>query len=131
MSALGAFRGEPFSMRLTKFFSIDKIKEYQQSLTFSQCALLLVCSLLLGGGTRDGRLSDTIVEFVAIPALLVSLSSLTDWTIWSTRTRPDIYKIMAFCFAIVVLPLIQLIPLPPWIWSKLPGREHLTAVYEV
>src|SRR5262249_16018400 len=35
------------------------------------------------------------------------------------------------CFAIALLPLLQLIPLPPWIWRKLPGRETIVTVFEL
>src|SRR5690242_1425211 len=130
MASLGTFRVEPISRLLSAVIPVKLIREYRPSITFSQCAVVLVCSLLLGGGSRNGRLSDTMVELIAIPALLLSLSSLIDLPIWRTRTRPDIYKIMAFCAALVLLPLFQLVPLPPWIWTHLPGREHVTAVYE-
>ena len=40
---------------------------------FYLCAVVFVASLLLGGGTRGGFLSDAILQLLAIPLLLVSL----------------------------------------------------------
>jgi len=38
---------------------------------------------------------------------------------------------LMLCLAIVLLPLYQLVPLPPWIWTKLPGREVVAATFEL
>jgi O-antigen ligase len=35
------------------------------------------------------------------------------------------------CFGTALLPLLQLVPLPPWIWTKLPGRETIVAIFEL
>jgi O-antigen ligase len=39
--------------------------------------------------------------------------------------------ILAFCIAIILLPLLQLVPLPPAIWSRLPERDHVAAAFSV
>ena len=41
-------------------------------------AVVFVCCLLLGGGTRVGFMSDAITQLVAIPLLLASLWRLVD-----------------------------------------------------
>jgi hypothetical protein len=37
--------------------------------------------------------------------------------------------VLALCCAIALLPLIQLVPLPPWIWVNLLRREELAKVF--
>ena len=36
-----------------------------------------------------------------------------------------------FCLAIAVLPLIQLIPLPPWLWTALPNRQPSAETFAI
>jgi len=129
MTSLGFFRVQPIGTALSGLIPVQ-IREYRPSISLSLCALTLICSILLGGGTRGGFLSDTILELISIPVLLISLSSLIDLSIWQTRTRPDIYLGLAFCIVIVVLPLIQLVPLPPGLWSNLPGRADIANVFD-
>jgi hypothetical protein len=50
----------------------------QGDLLFYLCAFVIVASLLLGGGTRGGFLSDAVLQFLAIPLLLVCLWKLFD-----------------------------------------------------
>jgi O-antigen ligase len=129
MASLGSFRVQP--IRTLSGFIPVQIREYRASRTFVLCALLLVGALLLGGGTHGGYWSDAVLELFAIPVFLISLAWLFDLPIWQTRTRRDVYFVLAFCSVIAFLPLIQLIPLPPWIWTNLPGREQMVAVYNL
>jgi O-antigen ligase len=89
----------------------------------------MVCSLLLGGGTEGGYLSDAILELLAIPALLLVVSSLIDALRRSPHVPRSTNCALMLCFAIALLPLVQLVPLPPWIWTKLPGRETVVAIF--
>lgn len=91
---------------------------------FSLCAFVMVFALVLGGATPSGFLSDALLQLLAIPLLIVSLWRLSDLP---PNKRP--WGIMAFCLAIVLVPLLQLVPLPPTIWTALPNRELLTEVF--
>ncbi len=93
-------------------------------------ALTLVAALLLGGGTRGGFLSDALLQFLAIPLLLLSASRLGD-LFWRepAKSRQVRWEI-AFCLAVVLVPLIQLVPLPPMLWTLLPHREPLIASFD-
>ena len=76
-------------------------------LFFAHTAVLVFC-LLLGGGTRAGFLSDVAIQLLAIPLLLMALLRLA---------KPPSLKgargVLWFCLAVVLVPLAQLVPLPP------------------
>jgi hypothetical protein len=90
-------------------------------------ALTLLAALLLGGGTRGGFLSDALLQFLAIPLLLVSASRLGDLFWREPAKSRQVRSEIAFCLAVVLVPLIQLVPLPPMLWTLLPHREPLIA----
>lgn len=79
---------------------------------------MVVASLVLGGGARGGYLYDAILQFLSIPCLLFFLWRLSQQTTWR---KPKVE--LAFCAALLLLPLIQLVPLPPAIWKSLPNRD--------
>ena len=120
---------KPPSGTPTKRSRPSRLWEKRPSLFFSLCAFTLVSSLLLGGGTRGGFLSDTILELLAIPAFLFSLSSLVALP-WKESKRSAEWALM-LCLAIAIVPLLQLIPLPPWIWTRLPNRGEMAGVFEL
>src|SRR6476469_2933567 len=82
------------------------------------CATVMVASLVLGGGAGRGLLSDAILQLLAIPLLLISL-----WGIFEVSLTRQMRLALWFCLAIAVIPLLQLIPLPPWLWTALPNRQ--------
>ena len=107
-----------------------QFKDMALSGQFWLTALTLVAALLLGGGTRGGFLSDALLQFLAIPLLLLSASRLGD-LFWRepAKSRQVRWEI-AFCLAVVLVPLIQLVPLPPMLWTLLPHREPLIASFD-
>lgn len=101
------------------------LRGYRPSIILCTCAYTVVCSVVLGGGTRGGFLSDAVLQLFAIPALLIAISSLVQSDPVKTGARREVPWIVAFCFAIALVPLVQLIPLPPSIWTSLPGRGEV------
>src|SRR5262245_23888175 len=93
---------------------------------FPLCVIVIVASLVLGGGTHSGFLSDAILQLVAIPLLLVAL-----WRLLQIPLTKQMRVALFFCLASIAIPLIQLIPLPPWLWTALPGREPAVEVFEL
>lgn len=85
---------------------------------FLLCSAGVIACLLLGGGTKGGLLSDALLQLISLPLLLVVLWRLAD----STLSRQAQWS-LGFCLAVVALPLLQLVPLPPAIWTSLPNRE--------
>ncbi len=93
---------------------------------FFLCGFVIIASLILGGGTRGGFLSDAILQLIAIPLLLISL-----WRLIEIPLTGQMRLALFFCIAIVAIPLVQLIPLPPWLWTALPGRDAAAATFEI
>src|SRR5580704_4455587 len=116
-------------IRLVELAS-EQFKDLALSGPFWLTALTLLLALLLGGGTRSGFLSDALLQLLAIPLLLLSASRLGD-LFWRDRAKlRQVRWEIAFCLAIVLVPLIQLVPLPPALWTLLPHRAPLIASFD-
>ncbi|MBL4791837.1 O-antigen ligase family protein [Citromicrobium bathyomarinum] len=87
--------------------------------------VLLGAAFLLGGGSRGDILSLIILRPLAVVCLGLGLFGMTrhDWRAFRVP--------LAIMGAIVALILLHLIPLPPVIWSNLPGREIVVRASEL
>jgi O-antigen ligase len=98
--------------------------------TFWLAAGMLSLSIVLGGGSRSGYLSDALLQLISIPPLLIAVSRLAALRRSDPKafrhTRPG----LLFAAAIVLVPLIQLVPLPPALWTLLPGHAPIVAAYD-
>ena len=84
----------------------------------------LAASLVFGGGTRHGTLSDVVPELLALPLLVVAGPG----GVRALLRQPLLACLFAGVIAVFVL---QLVPLPPGIWSVLPGRDTVAQFYTV
>src|SRR5262245_62892684 len=100
---------------------------WRSSVALVSCAAFLVTCLTLGGGTSVGFLSDVLLQLLAIPVLLACLWRLLDTTSSAKHARWE----LLFCLGVVLVPLVQLVPLPPRLWTALPNREPLAATFEL
>lgn len=88
-------------------------------------AYLTLC-LLLGGASAAGFVANLILQLLALP--------LIGWSLWSMRRdRPtgSVRTILLLTLALIALCAAQLIPLPPAIWSALPGRAPVVRGFEL
>lgn len=86
----------------------------------------LVLALLLGGASRDNALRLAILELAALPLLGLAALRLLDSGLWRKHALA-----LALAGACVAIPLLQLVPLPPAIWSAVPGREQTALALEI
>ncbi len=96
----------------------------QRYLPTATVATLLVM-LVVGGSAQQGRLSDAVVELASLPLLMLVLTGLV--------ARPvgrSLAVLVAISALILAAPLLQLIPLPPSVWTTLPGRDVILRAYE-
>lgn len=88
-------------------------------LTFVLLALLLGILWIAGGASRADVLGQTVVRASAWLAVMVAL-------VFAARPRwHSMVPLAWFLASAILLVALQLIPLPPSLWTALPGREML------
>lgn len=75
--------------------------------------------MIFGGGGSGAPFAELVVQLAALIAL--SCWFLSPGAIGGS-SRPDVLA-LACIFLFVMIPLVQLIPLPPGLWHSLPGRD--------
>jgi O-Antigen ligase len=92
------------------------------SILYALTVLVALASLCLGGGTRHGFLNDAVLQFSAIPLLLAVLFRFAGRSEDGAAPVGPVISASLLC----ALPLLQLIPMPPEIWTRLPGRTVIS-----
>jgi O-antigen ligase len=83
------------------------------------CILLGVC-FITGGSSQQTNLGVMLAQLLAIPVLFYAL--------WEAQRRGCLVQMRwsVVLFALIVsIPLMQLLPLPEWLWSMPPARQSL------
>lgn len=91
-------------------------------------AIALFASLLLGGGTKAGFLSDALLQAVCIPLLLLAIYRWVPYERGQAGAG-DARMALGLIGFLVALFLIQLVPLPPGVWTLLPGRQAIAETW--
>lgn len=89
---------------------------------------LLILSILLGGGTRPGLWSDAVVQIASL--ILIGFLVYRQHGRAPYQYGPDEWLITAIVAAVILLLLFQMLPLPPTIWTRLPGRGLIEASFQ-
>lgn len=95
------------------------------SAPFWALAFLLVACFAFGGSARGDVASLVILRPLA--ALMLGFGL---WHLQSGQAKAHRF-VLAMAIAIVALPALQLIPLPPDIWHRLPGRGLVMEIDKV
>lgn len=88
--------------------------------------ILLAFSFVFGGASRENALRLALVELAALPLLVLAASRLIQSGQWRSHRFA-----LGMTGAIALIPLIQLIPLPPAIWTGLAGRSEIVLALEL
>src|SRR6516165_10121373 len=86
-------------------------------------SFVVVLAMLFGAGGVQGW-SDAIVQLAALPLLVWALFRLNP-----SQLGRGGRSALVLLGAILALPLLQLIPMPPSLWSSLPGRQEYASAY--
>jgi O-antigen ligase len=98
-----------------------KSGQFLKDRVFWLCAAVLGTSFVFGGATRQSLVSEAIPELVSLPLVAFALPKATPFL----KRFPSA---SALLIGLIILPCIQLIPLPPGLWSALPGRSPITDI---
>ena len=83
-------------------------------------AIYVLIAGLLGGGGSPSPLPEMILQASGIV--------LMAWVVAGAgKARKPSRRLVAVALAVALLPLLQLVPLPPSLWTALPGRDLLAA----
>jgi O-antigen ligase len=83
---------------------------------------LLAGTFLLGGSARGDVAQLVVLRPLAALALAIGV-----WTLRADDLRRRRF-LFAMAAAIIALPALQLVPLPPRLWMQLPGRDLIAAI---
>lgn len=99
--------------------------DFSARLSFWLLSAFLVILWIAGGASRADVSGQAVVRFFAWIFLIVFVlfSARFDWR----RVKP----IAIFLGLAILLVFLQLVPLPPEVWTALPGRELLKGAAEV
>lgn len=84
----------------------------------------LVLALALGGGGSPWPLPEMLLEWAALATLAAAV-----WLHPAAAPWPRLA--LGFAAALIALPAVQLVPLPPGWWRALPGREIEAAALDL
>jgi len=85
----------------------------------------LVLALLMGGASAAGILANMLLQLLAIPIIA--------WALLTQRTTPmsrPSRQMLVVALLLLLLLVVQMIPLPPAIWTIFRGRGEIVAGYE-
>ena len=90
--------------------------------------LYLLACLLLGGASAAGFIPNLLLQLAALP--------IAGWALWQLNQpgppmSRSIRALLALAALLVGVALVQLIPLPPGLWTLLPGRAPVVEGYRL
>lgn len=89
-------------------------------------AILLALSFVFGGASQGHALRLALVELAALPILVLAAGRLIQAESW--RQHRFALGLLA---VLAGIPLVQLVPLPPAVWTSLPGRDQLVLALQL
>jgi O-antigen ligase len=88
--------------------------------------VLLAFSFAFGGASHSHALRLALVELAALPLLVLAGHTLIVTGHWREHRLS-----LGLLAAAIAIPLFQLIPLPPAMWTNLPGRDQMVLALEL
>src|SRR5580704_4490297 len=92
-----------------------------RDLLFWFSGAVLAASLVFGGATSQGLISEAVPELMSLPLLALALPRAIPFL----KSYPPA---LALVVGVLALPCLQLIPLPPALWTALPGRDFVAEI---
>lgn len=112
------------SQTRTSHLADQGTRDWQRIWSWSVLGSLLI-ALCAGGSPRYGSYTDVPLELASLPLIFFAVLRIAKQPLNRARIAA-----FAICAAVLVFPLIQLVPLPPALWTALPGRQFVLDVFE-
>ncbi len=87
---------------------------------------VLIASLIIGGGTDRGTWSTIILQLAGLGLLLLTLNKQIKPGKNNKIFWPIIWLIIPAIYA-----CLQILPLPPYIWTHLPGHSQIVEIFQL
>jgi O-antigen ligase len=87
---------------------------------------VLLCALVLGGAAQPEIIGNTLLSAIAIVAFAVLVPKYL-----SQHARESSRLPVVFFALLLLVPLLQLIPLPGFLWQLLPGRSIFSSLTSI
>lgn len=88
--------------------------------------IMLTASMVFGGATHAGYLGDVALQTLALPLIFLATLELMENGAPLGAKAPLVFVAM-----VLVLPILQLVPLPDVLWNALPGRSMIAETFEL
>lgn len=112
-------RGSLSKGRLHGAAGMQSYRKFRPTPSTVLIVFLLTMIWIAGGASRANVLGQVIVRatgwFAIVAAVLCFPRNMRSWNL----------PILILLTMVVILPILQLIPLPPYMWQDLPGRDLL------
>lgn len=95
---------------------------------FAAVTVYFLFCLVLGGGTRAGFFSDVVLQVLAVPMLLWAGWRLIELPLEAGGKQGRIAILV--CVLAAAVPILQLVPMPPALWTALPGRADFVSALD-
>ena len=93
--------------------------------------LFVASAMIFGGGGSSAPLSELVLQLLAALALAAWLLFPSRQSGLADQRRPSDRRLWVLAGLVLLLPCLQLVPLPPATWQLLPGREQEQAALEL
>lgn len=121
-----AYEGPIWGRALEVLRESWRAENQARTAVFACSLLLVVVATLFGGASQGNALSLASVEVASLPLLFVGLYL----TLAGTAPKGAVAPLILLAL-IVAAPILQLVPLPASIWTRLPGRGPVAEVMDV
>lgn len=125
MRRVGAAHAIKGQLSPSEIFQREKLRAFASKHgLFCLTASVLVAAIAFGGATGNGFPGDVFLQFLAVILLIAALRDIA-----TSGTFRHFQWPLILVTALVAIPLIQLLPLPPDLSSRLPGRALISQTY--
>jgi O-antigen ligase len=117
-------RTKTFNREQAILSASDTIKFRWVSWRLGLALWTLACAIILGGSSQTSLATNAILQLAALPGVMFALHA-----VFQDQSARRLRSFALGCGLVVIVPLAQLLPLPPAIWTSLAGRANVIEMF--